>query len=252
MIFSFPHCPTVTFAPRIGFSLSAVVLMACLTACASPDEQTGASERMVGVVGSPAQARQLPERKEAAAAPAASVMPTPPPGTADAQAALRIAEQAYARGEWLVAAREFKSLTAVYPRNTQVWFGLGAASALAGNLEEASAAFDAALRIDPRDARVAYNLSLVRLSQAEVALSTASANIGTAPQPVQVEISRLTHDMGPVFRRSSDTSPIAAVPAGFRMQDPARAAAQGANAPASPLSVLMGTPSASPAAPAVR
>ncbi|MDB5928768.1 MAG: hypothetical protein JWR60_475 [Polaromonas sp.] len=247
-----------SFLPRSAFRSAALpaalLLLSCLAACANPanGQAAAASERVVGVLGSPGQARQLPERKEAAAAPVEPVARVAPPGTADAQASLRLAEDAYARGEWLVAAREFKSLTAVYPRNTQVWFGLGASNALAGNLDEASAAFDMALRIDPRDARAAYNLSLIRLSQAEVALSAASANSATAPPPVQVEISRLTRELGPVFRRTAESAPVAVAvpPASFRMQDPARAAAQGLSGPASPLEALMGTAAATTGGPA--
>jgi tetratricopeptide (TPR) repeat protein len=250
MLLSFlPHS-----AVRAAALPATLLLLSCLAACANPanGQAAAANERMVGVLGSSGQARQLPERKETASAPVEPAPRAAPLGTADAQASLRLAEDAYARGEWLVAAREFKSLTAVYPRNTQVWFGLGASNALAGNLEEASTAFDAALRIDPRDARVAYNLSLIRLSQAEVALSAASANSATAPPPVQAEISRLTRELGPVFSRTTESAPVAVAvpPAGFRMQDPARAAAKGLSGPASPLEALMGKAAAATGGPA--
>lgn len=208
--------------PATAIALSLLMLGA--TGCAAP------AERMSGVVGSPGQAATSASRRDAAADQAeANATRLPAPVQADAQAALRVAEDAYARGDWVAAAREFKALTPVYPRNGQVWFGLGAASALSGNLEEASSAFEAALRIDPRDARAAYNLSLIRLSQAEVALGTASANAATAPAPVQVEISRLSRELGPVFNRSAEAKPFAsaapppsAASTTFRMQDPAR------------------------------
>ena len=90
------------------------------------------------------------------------------------------------------------------------------------------------MRIDPRDARAAYNLSLIRLSQAEIALGTASANAAMAAGPVQLEINRLSRELGPVFNRSAEIKAVVAAPptatatatasasASFRMQDPAR------------------------------
>lgn len=203
------------------YTLALLLVILGATGCAAP-----APERMSGVVGSPGQAVATGNRDVSAEQAESNAPRMPTPIQADAQAALRMAEEAYARGDWVTAANQFKALTPVYPRNGQVWFGLGAASALSGNLNEASSAFEAALRIDPRDARAAYNLSLIRLSQAEVALGTATANAATAPAPVQLEISRLSRELGPVFNRSADAKPLAAAPSAastsFRMQDPAR------------------------------
>ena len=206
--------------------LALSLLTLAVTGCAAPP-----AERMSGVVGSPGQASVAgpASRRDAANSQSdANATRLPAPVQADAQAALRVADAAYARSDWVLAAREFKALTAVYPRNGQVWFGLGAASALSGNLDEASLAFEAALRIDPRDARAAYNLSLIRLSQAEIALGTASANAAMAAGPVQLEINRLSRELGPVFNRSAEIKAVVAAPptatasASFRMQDPAR------------------------------
>lgn len=229
---------------RFKFSASffaSGLVMVALGGCATPPD------RMVGVLGSPAQAKAGTDRKDNTAE-AADVLRMPTPAQGDGQVALRVAEDAYARSDWVAAAREFKALTAVYPRNGQVWFGLGAASALSGNLDEASSAFEMALRIDPRDARVAYNLSLIRLSQAEVALGSASANAQTAPAPVQVEIARLSRELGPVFNRSGDGKPVAALPttgsAGYRLQDPARASAASSAGNAGPYAATPLIPSA--------
>ena len=210
---------------RLLVSLLCSLLAAALQGCATP---SGASaERMVGVLGSPDQARSPAERKDAP--PVAATVPAgngTSPQIAESQARLRAAEEAYARGDWILAAREFKALTRAYPRNPQIWFGMGAAAALSGDLDDASTAFESALRIDTRDARAAYNLSLIRLSQAEVALGTATANSALAPAPVQVEILRLSKELAPVFRRSGDSVPAAAAPpVSLRRPDPARTGA---------------------------
>lgn len=203
-----------------ALTLSLLILGA--TGCAAPP-----AERMYGVVGSPGQAAATTGHHDTSIdQPVTNATHMPTALQTKAQASLQAAEEAYARGDWVAAAREFKAITPAYPRNGQVWFGLGAASALSGNLDEASSAFETALRIDPRDARASYNLSLIRLSQAEVALGNASANATTAPAPVQVEIARLSRELGPVFNRSSGAKPVATAPSAtsknFRMQDPAR------------------------------
>ena len=215
-------------ALRLSFGGLCLSLASTLTGCAAP---APTPERMVGVLGSPAQARTGTERKD-------EDKPTPPPSpatlvsqaaSADAQAKLKAAEDAYTRGDWTAAAQGFRALTTTYPRNGQVWFGLGAASALSGNLEEASLAFETALRIDPKDAKAAYNLSLIRLSQAEIALGTATANSASTPTAVQAEITRLSRDMAPLFKRSSGSTALgAARPApNNRLQDPARSGGAG-------------------------
>jgi len=232
--------PTFTPARAAALSLSLALAATLLGGCTTPPP---VPEPVPGVLGSTEQARPTPVPDATATATAAAAAAAAPPpldpaavaaaaaretAVADGRAGLRAAEEAYARNDWVGAAREFKALTTVYPRNGQVWFGLGASSALSGNLEEASAAFETALRIDPRDARAAYNLSLIRMSQAEVALGTASANRAQAAPQVQAEIAQLSRDLAPIFRRSAEAQPAPMAPAAaaaanvFRAQDPAR------------------------------
>lgn len=229
--------------------LAAVLAASALAGCAAPVAvPTDPLNGMSGVLGAPAQALPAPQ-PSATAAPALSQEAVQQAAaaaraSADAQGALRSAENAYARGDWVTAAREFKALTNSYPRNSQVWFGYGAAAALSGSLEDAAQGFEAVLRIDPQDARAAYNLGLVRLSQAELALNAARSHSAAAPADIQQEIARLSRDLGPMFSRPAASAPQAQLPAipaavqqGFRTQDPARAAAGGARSGA-----LLGMP----------
>jgi tetratricopeptide (TPR) repeat protein len=145
----------------------------------------------------------------------------------DAAVRLKIAEDAYNRSNWGLATREFQYLSAVYPRNSQIWFALGTANALSGNYEAAGTAYEVVLRIDSNDVRAAYNLSLIRLSQAEIALTTAqSLSVGAAPA-MQQEINRLTKELSPAFNRTP-TADIKALPLSTiddkRARDPAKAA----------------------------
>lgn len=215
--------------------LAALVLAGC-AAPPAPDPFEGAA----GVLGSMAQARPAaaqPGPVEWPAKAAQSAQFAQVPGgrqagheAADARAALRAAEDAYTRGDWLGAAGQFKRLTDVYPNNGQLWFGFGASSALSGNLQEAAAGFERALRIDAHDARAAYNLGLVRLSQADMALNQAIAGMDSAPAEVRGEIARLRTDLAPLFGRAAQPGlPGAAPPAPMaRTQDPARSAGRGA------------------------
>ncbi len=211
-------------------SLCALVSALLLQGCAAPVPAPALPERVSGVLGSATQAQAQarapsPSQSPAPApAPEAAAAAHPPSReAAEGKAALRAAEDAYARGDWVTAAREFKALSGTYPRNGQVWFGYGAASALAGNLDEAAAGFEAALRVDARDARAAYNLGLIRLSQADMALVVARGNAGSAPADIQQAIARLSADLAPVFNRQAN-QPAGASQDAFRTQDPARAA----------------------------
>lgn len=215
-------------------SLASALLAALgLAGCAAPpapDPFEGAA----GVLGSMAQARPAAAQPGPMQWPAqvAQVPGGPQAGheAADARAALRAAEDAYTRGDWLGAAGQFKRLTDAYPNNGQLWFGFGASSALSGNLQEAAAGFERALRIDAHDARAAYNLGLVRLSQADMALNQAIAGMDSAPAEVRGEIARLRTDLAPLFGRTAQPGlPGAAPPAPVaRTQDPARSAGRGA------------------------
>ncbi|WP_130466486.1 hypothetical protein [Corticibacter populi] len=169
--------------------------------------------------------------------------------SAQAMEALKQAEQAYADGEWEKAASAFKGLIQTHPRNAQVWFGYATATAFGGDLAEAAMAFEQVLAINPQDVRSAYNLTLIRLSQAELALQMARAQESAAPERLKRELQELSAQLTPLFRDAAQATGAAAsdaasaivttVPApnpnagaAFRVQDPARAADQGRNSTA--------------------
>lgn len=211
---------------RVAILLGCLSLVGCAaTSTHSPNPLEGAP----GVVGSMAQAKgglnvsdvRHPQPQEAERA-----SPAHPQSNANSdasRAALKAAEAAYSRGDWQAAAQQFKQLAQIYPGNGQIWFGYGAAAALSGNLEEAAAGFEASLRLDASDVRSAYNLGLVRLSQADIALNSAGLSLEKAPAAVREEITKLRQDLAPLFGRSArmETN-MNPRPAASRMQDPAR------------------------------
>ncbi|WP_034387906.1 tetratricopeptide repeat protein [Comamonas composti] len=230
-------------------TIYAAMACAALAGCASPQPAANPFEGAPGVLGSMAQARPAPAAAEEAPA-AAQADPRSAQAAAESaqsRAALQAAEDTYARGDWPGAAQQFRQLTATYPRNAQLWFGYGAASALAGNLDEAAAGFDAVLRLDGNDVRAAYNLALVRLSQADMALNRASLNQGGAPGQVRGEITQLRNDLAPLFGRRPQMAQAGGTQeSGARIQDPTRAA-QGASP--SPAQMLLSRPGGAVTAP---
>ena len=217
-----------------------------LTGCAS-SSSSGANplEGTPGVLGSMAQARSTPEeaaRRKQSEETSGMVHAQSAQAALEsdaARAALKSAEDAYAHSDWVSAAQQFKRLTATYPNNGQLWFGYGAASALSGNLDEAASGFDTALRIDGNDARAAYNLSLVRLSQADIALNRANQGMDRAPVAVREEIMRLRKDLAPLFGRNANAMMDTSVRPGnspIRVQDPARVSGDSAARSTLPIS----------------
>jgi Flp pilus assembly protein TadD len=124
---------------------------------------------------------------------------------------VKSAEAAYKKGDWRVAAVEYKKLTEVYPRNSQMWFSLGTSYALLGSLDESATALETAVSLDPRDARAAYNLALVRLNQAEAALKSAEANIPPT-SPLRQEIAKILSGIRSAFSSQAPVTTGAAQP----------------------------------------
>jgi tetratricopeptide (TPR) repeat protein len=133
--------------------------------------------------------------------PASRIAEQTPAAAAASQQGITLvknAEAAYTKGDWRVAAAEYKKLTEVYPRNSQMWFSLGTSYALLGSLDESAKALEIAASIDPRDARAAYNLALVRLNQAEAALKNAEANV-PPNSPLRQEITKILSGIKSTF-----------------------------------------------------
>jgi tetratricopeptide (TPR) repeat protein len=85
------------------------------------------------------------------------------------------AEALYTQGDWPAAQRAYEEVVTLAPQRAGAWLKLGNCRARQGWHEPAAQAFAQALALDPRDARSAYNLGLMRVAQAEAALAQARA-----------------------------------------------------------------------------
>lgn len=97
-------------------------------------------------------------------------------GAADQHAASTVfaaGEAAYGRGDWPAAEFHFRALAERTPADPLAPFKLGNALAHQGRLDEAAAAYQAALQRDPRFAKAASNLATVYLMLASRALHAA-------------------------------------------------------------------------------
>jgi tetratricopeptide (TPR) repeat protein len=101
--------------------------------------------------------------------------PTPRQQLERAAVAQSQAEASYAQGDWPAAQRAYEAVVALAPQRAGAWLRLGNCRARQGWHEPAAQAFAQALELDPRDARAAYNLALMRVAQAEGALARARA-----------------------------------------------------------------------------
>lgn len=86
---------------------------------------------------------------------------------------LAAGEAAYGRGDWPGAEIHFRALAERTPADPLAPFKLGNALVHQGRLDEAAAAYQAALQRDPRFAKAASNLATVYLMLASQALHTA-------------------------------------------------------------------------------
>jgi tetratricopeptide (TPR) repeat protein len=87
------------------------------------------------------------------------------------------AEALYLSGRLKEAAAAFEELTHAYPNDAHVWLKYGNTLTKLGNYDNAAAAFQNALTLDPAQGNAALNLALVRLAQAQAALDTALARL---------------------------------------------------------------------------
>lgn len=199
----------MNLCPILYRSFVAITVVICTFGCSATNpkaDSLGFDAAPNGVVGSPSQAKNYPavDKSEMGREASLSSVVRPLQGvSSDTQSRLKIAEDAYARSNWTLAIREFKFLTTVYTRNTQIWFALGSASALAGNYADAATAFETVIDIDSQDVRASYNLSLIRVAQAEIALMNAQSTSSNASVELRQEILRLSRDLSNAFKRTA-------------------------------------------------
>jgi len=107
------------------------------------------------------------------------------------------AEALYLSGHLKEAAAAFEQLARAYPRDAHIWLKYGNTLTKLGNYDDAAAAFQTSLTLDPQQGGAAINLAVVRLAQARAALDTALASAPAdsaerrQAEPLQREIDRL-------------------------------------------------------------
>jgi tetratricopeptide (TPR) repeat protein len=83
------------------------------------------------------------------------------------------AEALYLSGHLKEASTAFEELSRAYPRDARVWLKYGNTLTKLGNYDDAAAAFQNAIELDPTQSGAALNLTLIRLAQAQGALDVA-------------------------------------------------------------------------------
>lgn len=121
-----------------------------------------------------------------------------------AEASLRRGATLAASGDFAAARREFESVTAADPDNPAGWSNLAGACSLLGRYDEARAAYDRALLLEPGNWQTRYNFALLYarsgspelgLPHLSQALASLRAGAGTADDLRHV-LEELRNDIG--------------------------------------------------------
>jgi len=133
-------------------------------------------------------------RPGAAAPPSASATAAPASAGAragdSAQGSRRFqhAEALYLGGHFREAEADFEQLSRSYPNDARVWLKYGNTLTRLGSYDNAAAAFQNAVSLDPAQGGASLNLALVRLAQAQGSLETARGRYGAdSPERAQAE-----------------------------------------------------------------
>lgn len=116
-----------------------------------------------------------------------------------AQDMLQIADTAYERKDWIAAEMGYRALAERVPADAYAFIRWGNALARQGRVDEAAVIYHEALIRDGSLAKTHYNMALMRLIQAEAALSATLKNLppGDAMIPhtekLLAHIKRMTH-----------------------------------------------------------
>lgn len=126
-----------------------------------------------------------PARAAAAPAPAANARPA---DSAQHNRQFQKAEALYMSGHLQQAAAAFAELTGSYPDDARIWFKYGNTLTKLTNYDEAAAAYEKAVTLDPTQGNAALNLALVRLFQAQEAVEAAQSRLGAeTPERAQAD-----------------------------------------------------------------
>ena len=95
----------------------------------------------------------------------------------DAFALSKRAENAYDESRWIDAARDFKRLTELVPRDANAWFRLGNTYAQQGAYERAIHAYEQSVAFDADQPKPWFNLSTAYLLNAQSAMNRAHSRL---------------------------------------------------------------------------
>lgn len=98
------------------------------------------------------------------------------------------AEALYLSGHLKEAAAAFDELAKKYANDARIWLKYGNTLTKLGRYDEAAAAFQSALNLDPTQGGAALNQALVRLAQAQAAVGEALTRLpASSPEHAQAE-----------------------------------------------------------------
>jgi tetratricopeptide (TPR) repeat protein len=97
----------------------------------------------------------------------------PAAGIDSSLSAFEKADQVYRQNDWPQAQILYEDLSRRFPRNSSVWFRLGNALARQGSYEPAVQSYNNTLALEPKHVMAAYNVGLIRFTQADIAFKMA-------------------------------------------------------------------------------
>jgi len=136
----------------------------------------------------------------------------------DAAATQKLAEDAYAAGNWSAAATQYAALVKKFPQDGALWFRLANAYAHAEQPDRAVAAYREALLQDSGLSKAWFNMGIVQLRQAAHSLMQLES-AGTTHDPLRV---RATEAYDAIIEILGDEAEeqVAAAPAAGPAQEP--------------------------------
>lgn len=124
----------------------------------------------------------------------------------------KLADEAYARSQWLESQRYYKTLTQIVPDDAYGWFRMANTHIRQGEITQAVHAYEEALHRDPRYPKAWYNLATAYLLNAQNALRQSYQNLREEDPGRALALQRI-HALDQIIyqRLEESDSPVAAV-----------------------------------------
>jgi tetratricopeptide (TPR) repeat protein len=122
------------------------------------------------------------------------------------------AAKAYDSGDMAKAASLYDEVVKSMPDDAETWFRLGNARYRLQQPDDAVVAYQHALQLNPTHARAWHNLGVIRLKQAQAAM-TASSQAAPDNDPLRASSAETAERIAGIDRADRQPSPAAAVPA---------------------------------------